>query len=81
MKAWLRKHILALIGREIEDIARRAYDDGCYVTSKRLQAEKALEFMQITKQNEKLTEMLIERARITMPHITTPLDKPSLDQG
>ena len=69
MSEWLRKKILSLIGRDIENIARDAYDEGCYVTARRNKAEEVIRLHYLTTENEKLREMMIERANMTMPEI------------
>lgn len=80
MKAWIRtilarrrekqrNRLLALIGRDIENIAHDAYREGCYVTTRRMQAEKALELMRLMQENEKMREMMIERMSVTMPPV------------
>jgi len=75
MKNWIRKKLLELIGRDIENIARDAYHEGCYVTQRRMQAEKLLEFQQLTATNEKLRELMVERANLAVPEII------SVEQG
>ena len=65
----IRIQILSLVGRDIEDIARRAYDDGCYVTTNRMRAEKTIEFAAMVAQNRKLQEVLSEHISLTMPPI------------
>ena len=64
-----RQQILALIGRDIDDIAYHAYNDGCYVTTKQMQAQKTIEFAQLVAENEKLREMMIEHANLVIPTI------------
>jgi len=78
MSEWIRKKahkwILGLIGREIENIAYDAYNEGCYVTAKQEQAKRTMEFAQIVAENEKLREMIIERANLVMPEIVIKAD-------
>lgn len=64
MKNWLRRQIVNLIGAEIDDIARRAYVEGCYQTSRRMREEQARALMDLQQHNEKLTEMLVTRHAI-----------------
>ena len=66
-----RRKLLSLIGRDIEDIARDAYNDGCWITEKKMRAERQLEFAHLTKENKKLRELLAERTAITMPDFIT----------
>lgn len=64
-----RQQLLALIGRDIENIAHDAYREGCYVTERRMQAEKLIEFQHLMATNEALRERMLDLARTQMPNM------------
>lgn len=70
-----RKAILNLIGRDIEDIARDAYNEGCYVTTRQMQAAKLIEFQCLMAENEKLREVAIKQYETMMPEIKIMAEK------
>ena len=64
-----RQRLLSLIGRDIDNIARDAYNDGCYTTTRQMQAQKVLEFACLMAENEKLRELAIKQCEIHMPEL------------
>jgi hypothetical protein len=67
IREWLRKQILKLIARDVEDIALRAYNDGCYVTERRMIEQKKLEHAALVAHNEALSKAISKHLAVTMP--------------
>jgi hypothetical protein len=81
IREWLRKQILKLIERDIESIARHAYNDGCYVTKREMIAQKRLEHAALVRHNEALSEAIMKHLSVTMPEYAfTASAQPGLEQ-
>jgi len=64
---WLRKKILSLIGGDIESIAIRSYNDGCYTTERRMQVEHQIQIQALVRHNEALQKAASDCLALTMP--------------
>lgn len=71
-----RQQLLALIGRDIERIATDAYREGCYITNKRMRAERLVELQHLMSENDHLRKMMIDRANLTIPDIILEAEAP-----
>jgi hypothetical protein len=65
-----------MIGRDIESIARDAYNEGCYVTQRRNRAEEAMRLQHLMAENEALRERMLDLARTQMPNMVFPAETP-----